>query len=251
MNGKYSCKSGYKLLQVLTYEDAPSSSRAVTLPPPLWKFFWRTDALSRCKELTWRAIKGVLPVRHSLRVRGVDLDDVCPFCSSEPETSDHVLVRCPAVQPLWFASPLAVRVDQFSSMLELVIAFLSTAEEEHITVFQTWVYALWEARNSQVLDSILVRMERLLQRVAGLCAPPQPGPAPVVRDQRRLASSWSRPRQGTSKVNLDASYREVKELPTAWWCGIIWVRSLQQQLRILHQLCLRCWRKLKACGGLW
>ncbi|XP_057458358.1 uncharacterized protein LOC130749083 [Lotus japonicus] len=161
-----------------------------------------------CKELAWRAIKGVLPVRHSLKVRGVDLDDALPFCGTDSETSDHVLVRCPAVQPLWFASPLAVRVAFFSSMMGLVSAFLSTAEEEPIAVFQTWVYALWEARNSLIFDGRQVSMDKLLQRVAGLLASPQPCPSSVVHDRRRLASSWTRPRQGTMKVNVDASYRD-------------------------------------------
>lgn len=99
------------------------------------------------------------------------------------------MILCPTVQPLWFASPLAVRVASFSSLHEMVVAFLSATEDELVSFFQTWLYTLWDARNAIIFHDKPVTIESLLQRASALLEVPQPGPEAVQRARRNLPSS--------------------------------------------------------------
>ncbi|XP_057437799.1 uncharacterized protein LOC130729959 [Lotus japonicus] len=207
-HGNYTSKSGYHFVQVVNQQGQSSSSRGPSLHPKLWKNFWKSKALPRCKDLSWRAINDILPVCYSLRVRGVKVDVLCPFYGMKAETVDHVLLHWAAVQLLWFASPLALRVDAFAAFNDLVCAVLSTTEEDVIAAFQTWLYALWEARNASIFNGRPVSIEALLQRFGRLSEEPPAVTVGPPRVQALLAYTWVRPRQGTIKVNVDASFHD-------------------------------------------
>lgn len=53
VHGGYTSKSGYRFIHSFKAEGASSSSHVVGLRPQLWKRFWNSDAIPRCKELSW------------------------------------------------------------------------------------------------------------------------------------------------------------------------------------------------------
>ncbi|XP_057452310.1 uncharacterized protein LOC130744137 [Lotus japonicus] len=205
VNGGYSSKSRYCFILSHRNECAPSSSRVVGLRPQLWNGFWKSDALPRCKEMAWRAIKGLLPVRKNLRSRGVNVDIACPFCGKKDVTTDHVLMLCPVVQSAWFASTMSLRVAGFQTLHDLVVMILELDEELMISHLQNWLYVLWEARNNAVFNDMPLTDERLLHCAYALMGVPDAVMQPQGRPAAVLPSVWRRPMQGTVKVNVDAS----------------------------------------------
>lgn len=74
-----------------------SSSSVHHVLVKFWKSLWKLQALPHCKEVAWCAVRGILPVRKLLRVRGIDNEEVCPFCNDEAASIDHILLVCPVV----------------------------------------------------------------------------------------------------------------------------------------------------------
>lgn len=99
-DGRYTSKSGYKLLEDLQSWNALSPS----LPPietQLWKDLWKTKTSLKIRHFLWRALSGALAVKDRLRSRGIQVDPSFPVCVGAPETICHVLFNCQFAQEVW------------------------------------------------------------------------------------------------------------------------------------------------------
>src|ERR1044072_99720 len=117
----YSIKSGYNFhmrKQVIN----TSSTSVVDQNPRLWNSVWNSGCFSRSNDLLWRGCRDILPVSASLRVKNVDVDLMCVRCGCEEEIVLHAFVGSPFAQAVWFARPLALRVETFlyAGFLEFV-----------------------------------------------------------------------------------------------------------------------------------
>lgn len=125
-NGIYSSKTCYNFIRGLLALDVPSSSSSSgsTLMPKMWRKFWANGALPRCKETTWIAIQGYLPVREQLFKRHLDVDPRCWLCDHDIESIDHIFLRCPASMVIWYASSLSLCATNFPSFQAFWVAVL-------------------------------------------------------------------------------------------------------------------------------
>ncbi|XP_057441872.1 uncharacterized protein LOC130733664 [Lotus japonicus] len=206
-DGVYVCKSGYKYLRDMVIREEASSSSAPLLHASLWRKFWASPALPRCKELAWRAVQGFIPVRGALARRGMLLDPCCIFCEAEVETCEHVFLKCPAVERVWFASELAIRMENFTSMVAFMVVVLHEDEPEFTAAVQTLLYATWEARNSMVFRGRRLDVGEVLRRCSTLH--PRDDAQPINRPEvGARAATWKRPDVGLIKVNVDASIKD-------------------------------------------
>ena len=92
--GRYSTKSGYRLLESIINTQQPQH---VTLPPiekQLWKNIWKVKAPPKIKHFLWRALSGALAVKERLQTRGIQLDTACQQCGRGVESICHVLFTC-------------------------------------------------------------------------------------------------------------------------------------------------------------
>ncbi|XP_057418932.1 uncharacterized protein LOC130713154 [Lotus japonicus] len=101
IDGLYSTKSGYGFIRQQKLSRMVSSYAAHIAPIKFWKSLWHVQALPPCKEVSWRAVRGILSVRKLLQIRGIDVEDGCPLCHSTLETIDHVLLLYPVSARWW------------------------------------------------------------------------------------------------------------------------------------------------------
>ncbi|XP_057450409.1 uncharacterized protein LOC130741856 [Lotus japonicus] len=203
--GQYTSKTGYNYVcGLLALEVATSSSTAgSTLQPKLWRKFWATNALPRCKETAWRAICGFLPVRDQLFRRHVDTDPGCSLCGHERETIDHIFLRCPAAMAIWYASLLSFRVEHFASFQDFWHIILQQHESEVVEMCQSLVYSIWDVRNKVIFRSGRLVVGDVIDRALGLLVPI----SPAVREERGGTKAvWRRPQGRVIKLNFDASF---------------------------------------------
>ncbi|XP_057430540.1 uncharacterized protein LOC130723502 [Lotus japonicus] len=211
VDGFYTAKLGYDFVSSMTAANtAGSSSSTPPLGNSLWKKLWSRYGLPRCKEFSWRICRSFVPVRSALARRGMAVDLICPLCGIEEETIKHLWLCCPASRSVFFAIPLALRLERFVSLPDFLHQFLAVASADAIAEWQTAAYVLWEARNKLVFegrpfscDAVVRRTLQLVQRPSSAQVSRQPG---IV-----LETVWRRPEEGMIKVNVDASFKSATD----------------------------------------
>ena len=91
--GKYTVNSAYRLLMEEELRKSPSPSDLIPVKR-IWKGIWSLHVLNKVKTLLWRAGSDSLPSKANLLKRKVLVDDICPGCNIESETSFHALWSC-------------------------------------------------------------------------------------------------------------------------------------------------------------
>src|ERR1044072_2242149 len=110
-DGVYSVKAGYNFTMHKRVSRVPSQSATVSYRDQFWKSIWCCPTLPRCCEFMCRVCHEIFPVTSSLVKKGMDINDFFVLCKMEPETTIHVLLRCPFANVVWFASPLGLRAE--------------------------------------------------------------------------------------------------------------------------------------------
>lgn len=137
-------------LKEVASRNSSSSSSEPALTVAQWKKFWTAPVMPRCKETSWRAWVGALPVRVALHQRGIDLDPSCAICGGQEETINHLFLECAAVRATWFGSGLGIRMQQGTGFHEFLTQVLQAYDSEGVAQVQAMVCAVWEARNRAV-----------------------------------------------------------------------------------------------------
>lgn len=75
----------------------------------LWQMIWKTPILTRQRNFLWCVVKDILPTRENLLRKGISLDPVCPFCSSDVESVQHLFMDCIFAKQVMFSSSLSYR----------------------------------------------------------------------------------------------------------------------------------------------
>lgn len=173
-----------------------------------WRALWSAEALPRCKEIAWRVVKRMLPVRSALRVRGVQVKEDGPFCNSSLESITHVLFLCPIVSRWWFSAPMGVRFQPSDDPAELIQQILNKQDDQLSGLCFTFIYMIWELRNGVIHQQQQFNVEGLLARFQRLCVheDSRTDVLPPLAIGHRSNAGWKRPRGDVIKINFDASW---------------------------------------------
>lgn len=120
-------RSGYRLAVELDQNgDLGRKGRGESSNPGmdqhLWKAIWRIPVPNKIRVFIWRCCRSFLALRHNLKRRKANIDDVCAVCGTQTESERHVFLDCHYARLFWFGSPLQLNTaeiqgDTFSTML--------------------------------------------------------------------------------------------------------------------------------------
>ncbi|XP_058787163.1 uncharacterized protein LOC131661587 [Vicia villosa] len=150
-NGEYSFKTAY---------HATCAQKECLLPGPsshsnqnLWQLIWRAPILNRQRNFLWCVAKNILPTRGNLLKKGISLDPVCPFCSAEIETMQHLLMDCVFAKQVLFASPLSYRIPANVGVNQWLQTVLSCCDDGYVQFICFCLYKIWDTRNLGVFQN--------------------------------------------------------------------------------------------------
>ncbi|KAJ1415947.1 Reverse transcriptase zinc-binding domain [Sesbania bispinosa] len=183
-------------------DESVGSSSSIPFP---WSKLWSANCIPRCKEFVWRACHNIIPVLIALQKKKIQLDHICPLCGEEPETTEHALLYCPQVAPIWFASQLGIAIDKSNSLTirSWLQDFLNHNNKDAAGLIISTMWAIWKRRNlwvfkknplefSPVLDMVTMNTSNMLMKTS----------LHIV--QQRMVS-WVRPEEHVYKANVDVA----------------------------------------------
>lgn len=121
-SGNYSVKSSYHWLQTQKHNFNRGDNDRY------WNRMWSLKVPLKVKHMIWRAATGCLPTKVQLQSKQVHIDNLCPQCQIEPESTIHALVTCIFARECW------IRLNKYNaSTVQSHISFL----EWMSTIFDT------------------------------------------------------------------------------------------------------------------
>ncbi|VFQ78135.1 unnamed protein product [Cuscuta campestris] len=143
-HGHYSVKDGYRLLQGEVVAESTGFSA--------WNKLWRIPVETKVKVVIWRALRGISPTISSLNSKGMELDNLCPICGEEGETTDHIFVFCSYALAIWEGVGAQVSRVAGGSFIHFFEGLFGSRSMGELKVIAYAVWALWKTRNATVWD---------------------------------------------------------------------------------------------------
>jgi ribonuclease HI len=218
-DGKYSVRSGYKVLM------HDKQQLAATVQRDDWLRLWKIQAPPKAKHLLWRICRGCLPTRVRLQEKHVSCPLQCPLCDQECEDDWHAIFICnssiQARQACGLDHVLVQRIQQHSNIKDLIFDVCSTESKEIAGLLAMLVWVIWQNRNSKVWNE-LHEIGRTLGHKARVLWEEWRDVQLLhqesrMNDQQQYTHRWERPQQGWYKCNIDAGFhRELNKTSTGW-----------------------------------
>ncbi|KAL5801831.1 hypothetical protein ACOSQ3_033463 [Xanthoceras sorbifolium] len=92
-HGQFSVKSAYWLGMNLASIKASCSSSSTSISD-WWKFLWHLNIPSKIMIFLWRAFQDWITTFGNLARRHISVDDLCPLCHADCESTLHALWTC-------------------------------------------------------------------------------------------------------------------------------------------------------------
>jgi hypothetical protein len=150
-DGHYSVRSAHHLLKQNHSRDMAESSGHQT--SKLWSEIWKAPVPNRVRNFLWRLAKNILPTRANLAKKGVQIENLCPLCNSEPETIDHTFLHCQIARLTWFASQIGVHAPQSMPLNQWLLQGLTCEETMGTQLFCVLLWKIWGARNNLIFKN--------------------------------------------------------------------------------------------------
>ncbi|XP_045822165.1 uncharacterized protein LOC123915058 [Trifolium pratense] len=100
----------------------------------------------------WRLAKNILPTRSNLHKKGITLDLLCPLCSSEEESSQHLFLKCDMFKLTLFASHLGSHIPIDIDLHDWILKWLVCQDPLGVQLFCTLLWKFWAGRNAVIFN---------------------------------------------------------------------------------------------------
>lgn len=102
-DGQYTVKSGYWLANKLSI-DASTPTAPLAVHPDIATRIWKFQIAPKLKHFMWRVASRAIGTAANLLHRNIRVNQYCPRCCIEKESSDHILFSCRYVVAAWRAT---------------------------------------------------------------------------------------------------------------------------------------------------
>lgn len=144
--GKYTVKSGYRLLRKLQ-QQIPSTSMSFN-----WLKLWSLPMPPKVKNFIWRALQNCIPTFENLRGKNVEVYPICPVCIEDVESLEHILFSCSFAQHCWQLSKQVIHFALDTTVLQRFHNFFASLNSKELELLCSVAWSIWSHRNGVVWD---------------------------------------------------------------------------------------------------
>ena len=200
-NGKFSVKSAYRVAQKWLKSQNHKADRGSTSDNTrmraLWRLVWSLNCPNKLKQFMWHSCRNILPTKHRLKSRGVDIEVGCDYCG-QCESVEHVLWGCKFAADVWGESRLKLPLLPYSTeeFLEVVWEIRNRKPEIDWELFVAMAWGLWNQRNTVRFGGQRKTAHRLCQVVEEYVKEfhHENPPPPLCKPSRPFSPSWKPPK---------------------------------------------------------
>lgn len=173
-NSKFSVKSCYHVLheQCVGYWSRHASSYHRL--PWFWQKLWKLCIFSKIKLIVWKVTGNYVPFNVNLFQKRIVSGRICPICTTNDETVEHLLLGCNCSDKTWFASGLFYDHNLSSCLISVVGFRIDSNRLSHphggddVLANLCWlVLSIWVSRISVFLGIELLTLFILLILLEG------------------------------------------------------------------------------------
>lgn len=149
--GNYSAKSVYRVFMKNKIRSSSSNNSMAKV----WSNLWKLKVPAKVKHFCWKTLNGFIPTRVNLHRRGIQTNVMCPRCSENVETTDHILVGCKKAQEIWdltFVHNL-LKEDFNQNFADRWFEINSALPLEDLQKVAVTYWAIWSDRNNLIHNS--------------------------------------------------------------------------------------------------
>ena len=136
---------------------------------------WKKLAPPKVEFFMWLALLGRLNTKQRLHTKGLLQEDqiMCPLCSLQPESLDHILLQCLHSQQIWIilAAELGQSITAETSFREHYERWMAKPWRRRLSkkiwmaTFFAIAWNIWLTRNDIVFDSKVFNHEKLCRHI--------------------------------------------------------------------------------------
>ncbi|KAF7819094.1 reverse transcriptase [Senna tora] len=185
---------------------------------------WKAKVQPKIRSFIWRLCKNAIPLKENLARRKLKVDNQCPMCLKDSETSEHCFIYCDRVRVIWFGSrfqwsnPNEANLPMLEWIENRISCLLENPDdaEKNCAYFFNLLWAMWKARNVFCFEGVLTDPISIIKS-ADIHTNEYLAThtSPLNSDCRDGGSNgnnerWEPPRPGIVKFNVDAALDSVK-----------------------------------------
>ncbi|KAJ0433682.1 putative reverse transcriptase zinc-binding domain-containing protein [Helianthus annuus] len=145
-----------------------------SVPSDVSLFKWNPWAPLKVNYLGWRAELGKVAAKTALERRGVVIQsNICSRCGLEPETSDHIFVKCIWARSVWWCVfrwmriPVLCEIDSVSHILEYIATQIGSKTWKKIVhmVVLGCLWRIWLVRNEKEFNCNMIPVPKIIDQL--------------------------------------------------------------------------------------
>ena len=172
------------------------------------------DPTKGLKTLYGAASSNCLPTKDMLRVKRVQVNELCPVCNNFPESALHIIVLCPHAVASWEKIDSLKAQSSCASFVEWLGKVFMQHRNEDLAVMVMVCWMLWKNRNEVVWNQHSLEPKEVVESALSVL-----NQWKCVQDRtfdhflgymsyEDGDEHWSKPLINSVKVNVDAAIFE-------------------------------------------